>query len=358
MLYKLTRKDDAARGNMQLKPIQRVPLSKAGWVEKDLENYMAENLPVLLQEEELMPIFQEPGGPEQPDILAVNQEGTLYIFELKRWEAKSENLLQVLRYGQKYGRYHYNDLNELYKKYRRKQKADEPDKELRRAHAQEFGLTEESEEGGLDPSKFNRTQRFVVVTAGLDMDTVQAIHYWNEQGLPIEAKVFRVYKLGEQFLFEFDPYAPPEAAQYYQAETHNYVVNTNDSWDKDAYKYMITESCAAAYRGRKTAVDSIQKNDRVFLYHTGLGMIATGKAKDSFRVSDFQGETDALHYVPCEFDIILDPGRKEDRDRVVSAREINQALGTGYKFRQTTFSISDEKADKIEELLREKNEPL
>ena len=46
---------------------------------------------------------------EEPDILAIDSNGDLYIFELKRWEGKQENLLQVLRYGQLFGNSTYDE---------------------------------------------------------------------------------------------------------------------------------------------------------------------------------------------------------------------------------------------------------
>ena len=40
---------------------------------------------------------------EEPDLMAVDKNGYLYIFELKAWESHPSNLLQVLRYAQLYG---------------------------------------------------------------------------------------------------------------------------------------------------------------------------------------------------------------------------------------------------------------
>lgn len=350
MLYRLPGKD--GNDEIELKPVSRVSLADAGWNEKDLERYMAANLPALLQEEELMPIFQERPWQPEPDILALDEDGVLYIFELKRWESNENNLLQVMRYGQKVGRYNYDELNDLFEKYRRDQGADNPKRSLQSFHEEYFGLSGDG--NGLEPGDFNEKQRFIVVTAGLDMDTVEAINYWNEQGLPVEAKVFRVYEIEDQFLFEFDPYVPPQSAEYYQAETHNYIVNTNYSWDKEAYQQMLKNDYAAAYGDRKIAVDSIQKGDRVFLYHTGQGVIAAGVAEDGSHPKEFEGKPDAMHCVPCSFGIKVDPDA--EKDQVVSAREINQELGTGYRFRQTAFSISDEMADTIMRLLKKKQE--
>lgn len=40
---------------------------------------------------------------EKPDLMALDREGNLYIFEIKVWESRNENLLQILRYGQLFG---------------------------------------------------------------------------------------------------------------------------------------------------------------------------------------------------------------------------------------------------------------
>lgn len=69
-----------------------------------------------------MAIFTEKARQEEPDILAIDKEGDLYIFELKRWSGKQENLLQVLRYGQLFGKSTYDELNCLYQKYQHNEK--------------------------------------------------------------------------------------------------------------------------------------------------------------------------------------------------------------------------------------------
>ena len=52
--------------------------------------------------------------------MALDKNGELYIFELKRWGSNQENILQVLRYGQIFGKSNYVELNNLFKKYTNK----------------------------------------------------------------------------------------------------------------------------------------------------------------------------------------------------------------------------------------------
>lgn len=83
----------------------------------DLQELLSNHIQDLISSSELMTIFNERPRQEEPDILAMDSNGDLYIFELKRWSSHQENLLQVLRYGQLYGNSNYDELNEMFKKY-------------------------------------------------------------------------------------------------------------------------------------------------------------------------------------------------------------------------------------------------
>ncbi len=87
MLFKLTKGKEK-----RLDPIRTRSLKEAGWKEKDLENAMAENITSLIREEFLMIISQERPRQEEPDILALDKDGVLYIFELKRTKSDPENM--------------------------------------------------------------------------------------------------------------------------------------------------------------------------------------------------------------------------------------------------------------------------
>ena len=73
--------------------------------EQDIENFLKSRLGEIVSEDQLMLIGQERKGQEEADLLALDKDGILYIFELKRWQSDQENILQVMRYGQIFGRY-------------------------------------------------------------------------------------------------------------------------------------------------------------------------------------------------------------------------------------------------------------
>lgn len=145
----------------------------------------------------------------------------------------------------------------------------------------------------------------------------------------------------------------PERGSGVGLVSHDYIVNTNVTYMPDAFKDMLDKNKAAAYGDRKNAADAIQRGDRVFLYHTGVGIIAVGRALDHVRIAACGNDPDGEHFVPIRFDLHADPVATPWK--CVPAWEINQALGACYRFRRTVFSVESDMADKIEELLRKKH---
>ena len=336
MLFQLP----SSKNKMTLEAIKISSLADAGWTEKNLENLLAENLTSLMREEYLMVISQERSMQEEPDILALDNEGVLYIFELKRTKSEPEHLLQVLRYGQRFGVYDYDRLDNKYKKFEKASK-----KDLLHSHREYFNLDET-----ISKKDFNKKQKFVVVTNGIDVGTLRSIKYWRDKGLPIESLVYKLYKIGDIFLLDFNPYSG-QKDEYDIAETNNHIVNTNVTYRPKVYLDMLNNNKASAYGSRKHAIDSIQKHDRVFLYHTGIGICAVGRVT-SEEVKENK-EDDEI-YVECAFKRKINPVEKPKK--ALSAREINDELGTNWSFRPTRFSISDEEANKLKKLFIKKSE--
>jgi hypothetical protein len=176
MLFYLKETDKSA-----LEEVWPTTLQELGWVEKDLENLVARHIDRIVREDQLFVIHQERRYQEEPDILALDREATLNIFELKRWSSSPENLLQVLRYGQRFGQYDYVALDHLFQSYVMRV-GGATRKALAVAHQEYFELPEP-----LSLSAFNSRQNFVVVTDGLDRPTREAIDYWSKHGLPVTA---------------------------------------------------------------------------------------------------------------------------------------------------------------------------
>jgi len=344
MLYLLAR--TVGSKEPDLKEVSVSSLENANWTEKNLENVLSKRIDLVLRESQLMVIFQERQWQEEADILALDKTGVLYIFEIKRTKSDQSNLLQVLRYGQVFGQYLFHDLQDLFRKYTSNDGAD-----LCELHRDYFMLPE-----ALAPEAFNIEQKFVVVTAGIDLKTLEAVRYWRKKGLPIIPLTYHVYEMGKEFLLEFHSYAP-QAEDYRGLLSEACIVNTNRTYDGNAYKAMLAQGKASAFGGRRTAVDGIAKHSRVFLYHNGVGVIAMGTVKDG-KVHEVRstGPEDEEHYMLLDMKYSAVP--YQEPDKCVSPSEIRTSTGTNIVYRQTVFGIDKQMADAIQGLLEKKHNPV
>ena len=326
--------------------------------EQDIENFLKSRLGEIVSEDQLMLIGQERKGQEEADLLALDKDGILYIFELKRWQSNQENILQVMRYGQIFGRYTYEELEDLAK---RQQKLDGV---LKEKHREYFDLSKE-----LSDSDFNKDQVFVLVTNGMDKDTISAVNFWSQKGLRIECFPYRIYDINREPYIQFDTYnpddevLPEENFDIYNiedkvlCEENNafFIVNTNKSYMADAWKDMLNDHStgkASAYYDRKNSVCRISKGSHIYLYHTGVGVIASGIATSSYKKVDYEDDEDAEFLIPLEFYWAIDESQWDARSP--KAWEINMKLNSCYHFRNTVFAITQDMADAIDSIAKEK----
>ncbi len=333
MLYKLN-KDN----KKEYKKVKRVTLAEIGWREKDLEDLISNNIVDFISSNDLMPIFTERTRQEEPDILAIDSNGDLYIFELKRWEGKQENLLQVLRYGQLFGNSTYDELNALYRKYQKNNQAN-----LLKDHSLYFF---KSENDTLTNDQFNQKQHFLIVTNGVDQNTIESIIYWKNNGLNLDAIVYWVFEIEEEHYIEFNMYSNTENFLVY--ESNCYILNTNKKSNEKYTEEMLSEHKAAAYYpGWREKIQKLQKGDIVFLYESGVGIRAYGKADGILNTKDCDGYKDYEYNMNLNNFKIL--------DKAISASEIRETIKHGLNFRQTLFSISEEDAEAIKKYIKQQH---
>lgn len=336
MLYEFNKDDPKLSKKVKIKAPFDLDIT-----ELEIENFLRSRLGEIVSEDQLMLIGQQRAMQEEADLLALDRYGKLFIFELKRWSASEDNILQVLRYGQKFGRYEYKDLEDLAKRQNKLEGS------LKQKHKEHFDLID-----GLKKSDFNNDQVFVLVTNGADADTISAIKYWTDKKLDIRCSPYRVYEIDRNLFIQFDTFNP-DGDVFEERNTEFYIVNTNRSFMDLAYRDMLgnlRNGKASAYYDRKHAVDAIQRNSTVYLYHNRVGVIAKGKATSSYLAIDYNEDANQEHYIPLKFDWAI---QEDDWPNLaVSATEINRRLRSGYRFRQTVFSISDEMSNMIDEIYR------
>ncbi len=314
-------------------------------MEKEIEILIREiiNSGEIIADDELMIIGQERKYQEEADLFALDRNGVLYIFELKRWQSDTENLLQVFRYGQIFGQYDYERLDNLAKRHGKI----DSDADLSEFHKEYFGLNK-----SLEKSVFNSEQVFVLVANGLDFSTINSVNYWMRKGIKIRCISYRLYNINGEMYFDISGYSP-ENTLLSETTTGYYIVNTNETYMPGIWKSMLSENKAAAYYSRKFSVMRITERSVVYLYHTGVGFIAKGIAQGGFIKTSFGNEPDMEYYIPLKFDWKIDD-QSQWNAKVPTATEVNQRMGTGNRYRQTVMAINRDVSGIIDTIKKEK----
>ncbi|MDR3295648.1 MAG: hypothetical protein LBT26_07475 [Clostridiales Family XIII bacterium] len=318
------------------------PLPFVGYgLEKDLENLIAEQIAELFVEDgALMTIFQERPWQEEPDICALDRDGNLVIFELKRGAVSPDAVLQIIRYAQSLTQKTYAELNSMYRKYSGDAEAD-----LVFAHKEALNLSEP-----LTTDHFNRKQKLILVGNGADASLVKVIDYWKGVGLDIDFIPYRLYQIGDKTYFEF--FTKPYDFHLSPEEPRGILFDTNRTYSQNAVWDMIKGNKVSAYGGVNYFVDRLHKGDIVLFYHSGV--IAAGEvlSEETFFVEANEDEA----YRKIKFISPL-PASQEDIDtRCVSAGEITELTGKSFYWASTVKApyLSQKEAMTIVEALGQK----
>lgn len=307
-------------------------LQSFGFDEQALQRILFKSLDRLFPDDELILLMQSRKWQEEPDLMAVDKEGNLFIFELKAWESQSQNLLQVLRYGQIYGGMQYPELDNWFKK------ATDQTQSLKVAHKARFGVE-------LSEGDFNRKQVFVVMTNGLDYRTREAARYWRSSGLDVRPWVYRVYAGGvDKILLEMSPFRVLDNPYEDIAEGY-FILNTNVNNTQQDHDDMLSNGKAAAYFDPwKFKIERLAKGDVVFLYQSGIGIVAFGEADGKVVKKSYQGNpkcADEEYFTKLlNFQRVSPP---------LKAADIKAITGTNHVFMQTMFSLDADSGKKIKQ---------
>jgi hypothetical protein len=311
-------------------------LQAFGFDERALQDILFKSLDRLFPEDELILLMQSRYWQEEPDLMAVDKSGDLIIFEIKACESHSDNLLQVLRYGQIFGSSRYADRDAWYKK------ATVAGQSLKTAHSAKFGVT-------LADDDFNRKQVFVVITNGLDHRTREAIRYWRTCKLDVRPWVYRVYKgAGDEMLLEMSAFRVGDNPYEDLAEGY-YILNTNLSNAQQDHDDMMANGKAAAYFDPwKFKIERLARGDVVFLYQSGLGVVGVGEADGNLRKAAYQGkpehENEEYFMLLMRFQRVSPP---------LSAAEIKGITGINHRFLSTMFGLDAESGKAVRKFLHE-----
>lgn len=320
MLYRF---DVDAEPSAALEPVSFSSLTALEKLEKDLEQVLAANLfGVLFEDARLLPVFQERSRQREADVYAVDGDGDLHLFELKRGTGGRSAVTQLLDYGETAGQWKYERLDRMYREYEGKAVEGES---LRSAHRAAYGLSTE-----LEPLSFNRRQHFHVVGHAADEDLVEAVEYWKTQGLDIDFVPYRIYELDGQLYFEF--FSLPYDQHRNPANVKGVLFDTNASYDEGSIWEMMEKGRVAAYGGAKRFVDFVRPRDFVFFYHKGKGIVAAGRVVGGRHVVKHEDYDE--WYRDVEF-LTPVPTRDQGVQRAMSPGQIREATDKSFFWART-----------------------
>ena len=136
---------------------------------------------------------------------------------------------------------------------------------------------------------------------------------------------------------------------HYYKEDGKIIVNfpTKNKWRAKSYKnnpnshkaMLDQEKASAFFAPWKLKINNIQKGDRVFLYKSGTGIVATGIGTGELKTATYEGKEDEEFYTPLDsFKILKTP---------LKAAKIKEAANSNFVFNQTMFRINKTKGDLI-----------
>ncbi len=331
----------------RIAPVQYCDYSELQGREKDLENLLATYLEDLYAEggQSFMPIFQERAMQEEADIFALNAQGDLVIFELKRGNAGRGAVEQIMRYAERFGKRDYDQLNSMYKTY-----INDGNAELKKAHADAFELP-----APLSDEAFNRKQKLLIVGNSADSDLRNAVDYWKNQGVDIDFLPYRFYRIGDEFYFEF--FAKPYDFHMNPRDKKGIMFDTNLSWSPDNEKCMLERGHIEAYGDAKWAVNSFSKGDYALFYSKGRGVIAIGKitSLEAKELPDVKDANDGLYH-EVKMIVPQNVSGSDGYNQSLYPYEIKTLLNQGFYFARTDKRpyLSEEQVKILIEALQKK----
>lgn len=291
MIFEIQRNGKAAP-----KPVKTSSLTDEGWDEKDLENYLRENLPVLISDD-LMVIGQSRPYQPEADLLALDRQGDLWIFELKKVATSSDNLLQVMRYSQNAANLRVDDLSDLYLAY----KGNHSDS-LVVDFCKHFGFVSPTAAQQWSDG-LGRNHHLVVIADGTDEEAVLAVSHWQKNGVDIQLWPYRIHP-GDKQAFRFElPDLFIKGRQISRGAPGVFLVNTarKNRPSSALEEYMLKHECAlATAEPWLFTINRVLTGSRVLLYANRTGIIAVG-GRDSGEAEHPARRRGRPHCAPSRF---------------------------------------------------------
>ncbi|MFZ0962514.1 MAG: hypothetical protein WAO35_16585 [Terriglobia bacterium] len=246
--------------------------------EKDIQNWIAEKPELLFTNPDaVLVIGQAVSGKPMPDLLAVDSQGTLFVFEIKRDSSDRRAVGQLQDYAAALSEWTRDDFN---RRWQQNPKA--KGRNLFEA------FKDFSENSGFEEDEFLKNRRFfVLASAGSAEDeSVKRIIRWlrDNYHVPIDFVPFQFYKRGRQHFLEIEKIdVDPMVSGRDEKWKGDWSFNTNERYCPGSYKKMLKDGVIAVsgYWNTKEKLNGPRRGDRIFAYLNGKGIIAVGRMGDA-----------------------------------------------------------------------------
>lgn len=230
------------------------------------------------------------------DILALDENQSLIVVELKKHRTPRDVIAQALDYASWAQKLGAHDLNKVYQKFRGDQT-----ESLGEVFQKKYGHE-------IDEELLNQNHQIIVVAAELDSSTERIVNYLNNLDVPINILFFKVFQDGDaQYLsrtwlldpIETESKATSTEKGTKQAWNGEYYVSFGEDASKrrgweDARKYGFVSGGAARWYSR--TLNQLSEGDRIWVNVPGYGYVGVGIVQgsavraDHFRVITDEGE--------------------------------------------------------------------
>lgn len=131
-----------------------------------------------------------------------------------------------------------------------------------------------------------------------------------------------------------------ENADDFSLDRKTFMLNTNYNNDEETHFDMLKNQEAAAFcKGWKEYISQLSKGDKVYLYQSGVGIIASGVVDGELVKSEHYGVPDDKYAKPLKD---FKTGFK-----AISARRFKELTGGGANFRRTMIELNSMQAHAI-----------
>ncbi|MCX6999597.1 MAG: hypothetical protein NT106_04790 [Candidatus Sumerlaeota bacterium] len=261
---------------------------------------------------------------KEADLFAVDGNGALVVIELKVAGLYDRGkLYQAMDYAQIFSVWQYSDMNEHFRKCFHLN----DDETLMSRFEEHFGYR-------LSESRFNNSQKIVVISNASSLSISSASDYWRTKGIDIEEYFYRFYDIGPKTFLELSSeiFLP-------EAQRHCWI-NTCERYIPGAYLDMVREKKASAYGDRKEKIGEWMSKSYVFLYHNGYGIIAAGIGTSRIEIRE-DNEEKFIKLSKFHHGVNLENGQIS---KYISAGRIKSLTEQNFYFSNTVVYLSKENA--------------